>query len=62
MATTEMRASRQSLMKRIRTRPTTVSPSLSRSPAISETAVWILSTSVVMWLMSEPVLVRLRNA
>ena len=39
-----------------------VSPSLSRSPASSDTAAWIFSTSVVMWLMSEPVVLRPRKA
>ena len=38
-----------------------VSPSFSRSPASSETAAWIFSTSVVMWLISEPVVLRPRN-
>ncbi len=38
-----------------------MSPSFSRSPAISETAFWIFSTSVVMWLISEPVVFRPRN-
>ena len=37
-------------------------PSFSRSPASSETAAWILSTSVVMWLISEPVVLRPRKA
>ncbi len=39
-----------------------VRPSFSRSPASSETAAWIFSTSVVMWLMSEPVVLRPRKA
>ncbi len=42
-------------------KPTTLRPSFSRSPAISATAFWIFSTSVVMWLISEPVLCRDRN-
>ena len=56
MTNSEHRASRQSLTNRMATSPTTVRPSFSRSPAISETAFWIFSTSVVMWLISEPVL------
>jgi hypothetical protein len=39
-----------------------VRPSFSRSPASSETAAWIFSTSVVMWLISEPVVLRPRKA
>ena len=61
MPTSEYSASCQSLMNRISTSPKTVRPSLSRSPAISETAFWIFSTSVVMWLIREPVLLRERN-
>ena len=56
-----MSASRQSFKNSTISRPTTVRPSFSRSPASSETAVWIFSTSVVMWLISEPVVWRLRN-
>jgi hypothetical protein len=62
MMKSEPSASRQSLTKRIASSPATVSPSFSRSPAISDTALWIFSTSVVMWLMSDPVLWPLRNA
>ena len=41
--------------------PRTVSPSFSTSPASSDTAAWIFSTSVVMWLISEPVVLRPRK-
>ena len=61
MPTSEKSASLQSLMKSTTTRPRTVRPSFRRSPAISDTAFWIFSTSVVTWLISDPVLWRLRN-
>ena len=62
MMKSEPRARRQSFTKRMATSPATVSPSFRRSPAISDTALWIFSTSVVMWLISEPVLWPLRKA
>ena len=62
MMNSEPRASRQSFQNRIATRPATVSPSFRKSPASSDTADWIFSTSVVMWLISEPVLWPLRKA
>jgi hypothetical protein len=61
IATSEISARRQSLLNSTATSAITVSPSFSRSPAISETALWIFSTSVVMWLISEPVVLRPRN-
>ncbi len=62
MPTSDSSASRQSMKNSTVSRPRIVSPSLSRSPASSETAAWIFSTSVVMWLMSEPVVRRPRKA
>ncbi len=60
--TSDRIARRQSITNSTASSPRIVSPSLSRSPASSETAAWIFSTSVVTWLISEPVVRRPRNA
>jgi hypothetical protein len=62
MPTSDASASFQSMTNSTISRPRIVRPSFSRSPASSETAAWIFSTSVVTWLMSEPVVWRPRKA